>query len=132
MLTRTVEPLAMSDEQRMVLGSMAGSSSLPHRQVVQARALLLAAEGVATNEVARRCSTTDTSVRACRRRFVGGGSGGGGRIGPGRGRRSWRPEGRGAAVVADTLRNRPDDGSTHWTTRTMAPRHGVGKDTVAR
>jgi len=33
---------------------MARSTSLPHRQVVQARALLLAAEGVATNEVARR------------------------------------------------------------------------------
>jgi len=114
------------------LGSMAGSSSLPHRQVVQARALLLAAEGVATNEVARRCSTTDTSVRAWRRRFVDEGIEGVGRIAPGRGRRSWLPEGTVAAVVADTLHNRPDDGSTHWTTRTMAPRHGVGKDTVAR
>ncbi len=26
----------------------------------------------------------------------------------------------------------PDDGSTHWTTRTMTDRHGIGKDTVAR
>ena len=26
----------------------------------------------------------------------------------------------------------PDDGSTHWTTRLMAARHGIGKDTVAR
>jgi transposase len=132
MPTRTAEPLAMSDEQRMVLGSMARSTSLPHRQVVQARALLLAAEGVATNEVARRCSTTDTSVRAWRRRFVDEGIEGVGRIAPGRGRRSWLPEGTVAAVVADTLHNRPDDDSTHWTTRTMASRHGVGKDTVAR
>src|SRR3954452_8948051 len=132
MPTRTVEPLAMSDEQRMVLGSMARSSSLPHRQVVQARALLLAAEGVATNEVARRCSTTDTSVRAWRRRFVDEGIEGVGRIAPGRGRCSWLPEGTVAAVVADTLHNRPDDGSTQWTTRMMAQRHGVGKDTVAR
>jgi hypothetical protein len=30
--------------------------------VVQARALLLAGEGVATNEVARRCQTSATSV----------------------------------------------------------------------
>ena len=116
----------------MLLGSMARSSSLPHRQVVQARALLLAAEGVATNEVARRCSTTDTSVRAWRRRFENEGIEGVGRIASGRGRRSWLPEGTVAAVVADTLHNRPDDGSTHWTTRTMAQRHGVGKDTVAR
>jgi len=111
---------------------MARSTSLPHRQVVQARALLLAAEGVATNEVARRCSTTDTSVRAWRRRFVNDGIEGVGRIAPGRGRRSWLPDGTVAAVVADTLHSRPDDGSTHWTTRTMAQRHGVGKDTVAR
>jgi transposase len=34
--------------------------------------------------------------------------------------------------VFDTLHVRPDDGSTHWSTRTMAQRHGVGKDTVAR
>jgi hypothetical protein len=37
-----------------------------------------------------------------------------------------------AAVVADTLYATPDDGSTHWTTRLMAARHGIGKDSVAR
>ena len=40
------EPLAMSVEQRAALETMARSSSLPHRKVVQARALLLAGEGV--------------------------------------------------------------------------------------
>lgn len=34
--------------------------------------------------------------------------------------------------MADTLANTPDDESTHWTTRLMAARHGIGKDTVAR
>jgi transposase len=127
-----VEPLVMSDEQCAALELMARSSSLPHRQVVQAKALLLAGDGVATNEVARRCGTTDTSVRAWRRRFVEQGVEGVGRIAPGRGRRSWLPEGTVAAVVDDTLQNKPDDGSTHWTTRLMAKRHGIGKDTVAR
>ena len=127
-----VEPLAMSDEQCAALELMARSSSLPYRQVVQAKALLLAGEGVATNEVARRCATTDTSVRAWRRRFVEQGVEGVGRIAPGRGRRSWLPAGTVAAVVDDTLQNKPDDGSTHWTTRLMAKRHGIGKDTVAR
>jgi hypothetical protein len=42
------------------------------------------------------------------------------------------PPGTVAAVVADTLHNKPDDGSTHWTTRLMAQRHGIGKDSVAR
>ena len=36
------------------------------------------------------------------------------------------------AVVHDTLHATPDDGSTHWTTRLMAKRFGIGKDTVAR
>ena len=62
-------PLVVSLEQREVLESMARSSSLPHRTVVQARALLFAADGVATNEVARRCQTTPDSVLSWRRRF---------------------------------------------------------------
>ena len=37
-----------------------------------------------------------------------------------------------AEVVHDTLHELPDDGSTHWTTRLMAERFGIGKDTVAR
>lgn len=122
----------MSAEQRAALEVMARSTSLPHRQVVQARALLLAADGVATNEIARRCDTSDTSVRAWRRRFAVQGVEGVGRIAPGRGRSSWLPEGTVAAVVHDTLHAGPDDGSTHWTTRLMAARHGIGKDTVAR
>ena len=34
--------------------------------------------------------------------------------------------------MADTLHSVPDDGSAAWSTRSMAARHGVGKDTVAR
>jgi transposase len=105
---------------------------LPHRKVVQAKALLLAADGVATNEVARRCGTTDDSVRAWRRRFAEQGVEGVGRIAPGRGRKPWLPAGTVEAVVHDTLHATPDDGSTHWSTRTMAARHGMGKDAVAR
>jgi hypothetical protein len=55
------EPLSMSVEQREALERMATSPSLRHRQVVQAKALLLAGDGVATNEVARRCGTTALS-----------------------------------------------------------------------
>jgi transposase len=122
----------MSDEQRRALEVIARSTSLPYRKVVQAKALLLAADGVPTNEVARRLRTTDTSVRAWRRRFVDQDVEGVGKIAPGRGRRSWLPEGTVAAVVHDTLHELPDDGSTHWTARLMAKRFGIGKDSVAR
>ncbi len=124
--------LDVSDDERSELEVMARSSVLPHRQVVQAKGLLSAADGVANEEIARRCSTTPDTVRRWRKRFAEQRVGGVGRIAPGRGRKSWLPAGTVGAVVADTLQNKPDDGSTHWTTRLMAARHGIGKDTVAR
>src|ERR1039457_401892 len=132
MATRTAPPLEMPDEQRRRLEEIARSTAGGDRKVVQAKALLLAGEGVGTNEVARRCNTTNDSVRAWRRRFETDGVEGVGRIAPGRGRKSSLPEGVVSAVVHDTLRTLPDDGSTHWTTRRMAERFGIGKDTVAR
>ncbi|HEX2064173.1 MAG TPA: IS630 family transposase, partial [Acidimicrobiales bacterium] len=128
----TASPLAMTHEQRASLERMARSTSLPHRKVVQAKALLLAGDGVGTNEVARRCGTTNESVRAWRRRFERDGVEGVGRIAAGRGRKSWLPKGTVAEVVRTTLEDRPDDTSTHWTTRSLAERLGIGKDTVAR
>src|SRR5487761_267025 len=128
----TAPALAMTDDQRRALEKMSRSTRTGHRKVVQAKALLLAADGVGTNEIARRCHTTNDSVRAWRRRFELEGIDGVGRIAPGRGRKSWLPAGTVAAVVHDTLQERPDDGSTHWTTRLMADRFGIGKDTVAR
>jgi transposase/transposase-like protein len=125
-------PLAVTAEQLIELQRMARSSSLSHRTVLQARALLLCADGVAVYEVARQLHVASNSVRAWRRRFESEGVGGVGRIATGRGRRSWLPEGTVAAVVHDTLHAAPDDGSTHWSTRLMAKRFGIGKDTVAR
>ncbi len=132
MLSMAAPPLPISVEDRDALEVMARSTVLPHRQVVQAKGLLLAADGVANEEIARRCSTTSDTVRRWRKRFVEKGVAGVGKIAAGRGRKSWLPEGTVAAVVADTLHAEPDDGSTHWTTRLMAARHGIGKDTVAR
>jgi transposase len=125
-------PLSVSDDQRDALGKMARSSSLPHRQVIQARALLWAGEGVANEEIARRCDVDSDTVRRWRKRFTERGVGGVGVIAAGRGRRSWLPEGTVAEVVRVTCNETPDDGSTHWTTRLLAKRFGIGKDTVAR
>jgi transposase len=125
-------PLPVTNEQREALERIARSSSLPHRSVIQAKGLLLSADGAAIYEVARELKVGSNSVRRWRRRFEVEGVDGVGRIAKGRGRQSWLPEGTVAAVVHDTLHATPDDGSTHWTTRTMAARFGIGKDTVAR
>ncbi len=92
---------------------------------------MLAADGVANEEIARQCHTTP-DIRRWRARFTEKGVAGVGTIAPGRGRRPGIPNEVIDVIVHDTLHERPDDGSTHWSTRTMAERHGVGKDTVAR
>jgi transposase len=122
----------VSDDDRAVLERMARSSSLPHRTVRQAKALLLAAEGVANEEIARRSEADADTVRAWRRRFEEKGPAGIGVIAKGRGRRPWLPEGTVPEVVRVTQQELPADGATHWSTRSLAKRFGVGKDTVAR
>ncbi len=128
----TAPRLRVSRKQRSELERMAGSSSLPHRVVLQASALLLAAEGVANEAIARECATTPDTVRRWRGKFEAGGVDAVGSIAPGRGRKPEIPQDTIDAIVDDTLHSIPDDESTSWSTRTMGERHGVGKDTVAR
>lgn len=125
-------PLELSSEQRSELEVMARSQSLPHRQVRQAEALLWAADGVANEEIARRSKSSPKSVRRWRSRFEAEGLEAVGRIRPGRGRPPEIDADKIEAIVHDTLHTVPDDGSQTWSTRTMAERHDVGKDTVAR
>ena len=107
--------LVVSDEDRVVLERWARSTVEPHRRVVQARGLLLAADGVANEEIARRCETTPDTVRRWRARYVDAGIAGVGTIAPGRGRKSWLPDGVSVAeIVRVTREETPDDTSTHW------------------
>ena len=85
--------LEMTADQRAALERIARSSVLPHRQVVQARALLWAADGVANEEIARRSGVDADAVRRWRRRFAETGVDGVGVIAKGRGRKSWLPAG---------------------------------------
>jgi transposase len=128
----TAPALRVTRKQRAELERVARSSSLPHRMVVQASALLLAADGVANEAIARECSTTPDTVRRWRAKFEAGGVEAVGSIAPGRGRKPLIPQATIDAIVNDTLHTVPDDESTSWSTRAMGDRHGVGKDTVAR
>ncbi len=128
----TAAAMPVSADQRGALGRMARSTSLPHRAVVQAKGLLLAADGVANQEIARRCEVDSDTVRRWRRRFTDKGVDGVGVIAKGRGRKPSIPAGTVEEVVRLTHQERPADGSTHWSTRSMATRVGIGKDAVAR
>src|ERR1700704_5092509 len=126
------DPLPLSDEQRFELERIARSTSMPHLTVLRAQALLAAGDGVANYEIARRVGVSANSVRAWRGRFAEKGLEDFGKIAKGRGRRSWLPEGTVAEVVRVTCHEAPPDSSTHWTTRSLGERMGLGKDTIAR
>src|ERR1700730_15076639 len=96
-------PLRVTRKQRVELDRMARSSSLPHRMVVQASALLLAADGVANEQIARECATNSDTVRRWRRKFEAGGVDAVGADGPGRGRKPEIDQAKIEAIVSDTL-----------------------------
>ena len=128
----TAPALSLTVTQRAELQRMASSTSLPHRQVVQAKGLLWAGQGVANQEIARRCEVSPDAVRRWRARFAEQGVDGVGKIAKGRGRKSPLTEGTVAEIVRVTCQDKPTDGGTHWTTRLLAARFGLGKDTIAK
>lgn len=65
--------LDLTPEQRVVLEAWAGSQTLPHRQVVRARVILLAADGVANQVIADATGTSKPSVLKWRSRFAAAG-----------------------------------------------------------
>jgi transposase len=132
MPTSTAAALPLTATQRRSLQRLAGSPSFAHRKVVQARALLWAGEGVGNEEIARRSGVDSDAVRRWRARFVEKDVDGVGMIAKGRGRKPSLPLGTVAEVLRLTQHEKPADGSTHWTTRTLARQVGIGKDAVAQ
>ncbi len=77
--------------------------------MIQAKGLLLAADGVANNEIARRCDATPNAVR-WRSKFTAEGIEGVGRIRPGRGRKPELASEVIEAIVHDKLHTDPERG----------------------
>ena len=124
--------LKITDEQKAELEQMARSSVLPHRRVVQAKALLWAGEGLSNEENARRSGVDSDAIRRWRNRFEDKGIAGVGKVAKGRGRKPWLPAGTTERVLEATRSDTPPGEATHWTTRSMARHLGVGKDSVAQ
>ena len=73
--------------QREALEVIAKSTSAAYRQVQRARALLLAADGIANTVIAAEVKTTPKTVRAWRERFTADGLAQLGEVRSGRGRK---------------------------------------------
>src|SRR5450631_2289465 len=88
--------LEMSDGQREVLAVLSRSQTAPVREVQRAKALLLAADGMANSRVAAELRVSPATVAAWRVRFASEGLAKLGKVRKGRGRRrpSRRPRSR--------------------------------------
>ena len=122
-MRQPVPALPVSAGQREVLESVARSQSAPHREVVRARALLMAADGRANTAIARALSVSPGSVSGWRARFAEDGLVKFAQVREGRGRKKTIPQDKIDEIVDLTLNYRPE-GETHWSCRTMAAAPG--------
>jgi len=119
-------------EERVALESMAANTTLAHRVVREAKGLLMAADGVANSVIGERLGVSRSTVLAWRRDFAEHGMGWVGKVRPGRGPKPTISQERIEAMVHDTLHSKPDDGSTHWSVRSMAKHSGLSKSTIQK
>lgn len=121
----------MTTTQREVLERVARSTAAPHREVVRAKVLLDAADGVGSKTIASRHDVTAVTVRAWRTEFTQEGLTDWGKVKKGRGRKATITDEQVAEIVRLTTQEKPK-GHTHWSCRTMAERVGVSPATVQR
>lgn len=121
----------MTAAARETLETLERSRTAPHQQVLRAKVLLMAADGVANIRIAEDVGVTPVTVRAWRQRFSEDGLAGLEKIREGRGRKPSISEETVAEIVRLTTTTTPP-GATHWSCRTMAAKVGVSSATVQR
>ncbi len=130
-MSKPADALVVTESQREVLGALSVSRTAAHREVQRARVLLLAADGVANTQIASQVGVTAMTVRSWRTRFAEQGLTKFAKVAAGRGRKPTIAQ-KVIDQIVDLTQNSTPEGETHWSTRTMARRVGVSKDTVQR
>src|SRR6266508_678701 len=124
-------PMPLAAGQREVLEKLSRARTAKHRDVQRARALLLAADGVANTQIGAELGVSPTSVSNWRARFAAEGLSLFGPIRQGRGRKPSIPKEKVQEIVQATLHEKPE-AETHWSCRTMSKAQGVSAATVQR
>jgi transposase len=110
---------------------MARQRLLSVRLVERARIVLLAAEGLENNQIARRMHITPEKVARWRSRFLAGGIAALEKDAPRPGKARTITNREVKKVVEITLHEKPTN-ATHWSTRTMARAVGISEASVRR
>src|SRR6478609_3675370 len=116
----------VSESDRKVLESWVRSTSVPAGLARRARIVLLAADGVGTNEIVDKTGSTRPTVTAWRNRYITEGLAGLGDR-PKKGR---EPEIDQIEVINATLQAPPEHlGITHWSSRILGKQLGISNVT---
>jgi len=113
---RRAPAVELNSEQRTALERLARQRSAPTRLVERARIVLLAADGLENQQIARRMRITPEKAARWRQRFLQGGMAALEKDAPRPGRTRTITEAKVKRIVRMTLQETPDN-ATHWSTR---------------
>jgi putative transposase len=127
---RPKKTITLATEERDQLKSIASSRSLPYGLVIRARIILMSAEGMTNQMIARKIGYSAQSVWLWRKRYLEMGLAGlHDELRPGR-PRSISDE-QVAELIRKTLKTKPKGGN-HWTIRSIAEETQMSRPTVHR
>ena len=130
-MSRTAPPIVLSATERATLDGWARGRRLPHRKVIRAQIVTMAADGVDSQEIAHTLSVSRPTVQLWRQRFLALRVSGLEKDAPRPGRNARIPPDKVMAVVEATLHRTPAN-ATHWSTRSMAKAQGLSQASIRR
>ncbi len=133
-MTRTGRPkaeLVLTDEERLVLERLTNRRKSSQAMAMRARIVLRCASGATNREVAAKLGVSEAMVSKWRGRFVAE------RLDglfdePRPGAPRTITDELVERVVVKTLEEKPADGATHWSTRSMAAATGMSQTAISR
>src|SRR6266540_2717355 len=128
---RIASPIVLSQEERAVLSTWSRGRTLPLRLIQRAQIVVMAAQGIPSQDIAQALSVCRPTVQLWRERFLALRLEGLKKDAPRPGRIPSIPEKKVRAVVQATLHTTPR-GATHWSIRTMAKAQGISRMAVQR
>jgi len=128
---RVAPVITITAEDRQTLERWARGRSIPMRQVLRAKIVLLAAEGKENRVIAEELQTDRMLVGQWRKRFAQQGIAGIEKDAPRGGRKPVAREAVARKIVEWTTQKKPAN-ATHWSTRTLAAELGTNRSMVNR
>jgi transposase len=130
-MSRKSIAVSLSESELVRLEQWIRAGSTPQQAVLRARIIVRAAQGQTDRQIAHELKLQRRTAALWRRRVREQGIGCVWEIAPGRGRKARYGSAKVSSIIEATLQTKPE-GSTHWSTRTLAQLQAVSKNTIQR